>query len=431
MKIDEYAPVATPTNMANAKSFSVSPPKISSDRIGRSTTSEVFTERMNTWFKRVVDRVRVSQPGDHGGGLGVLLDLVVDDHGVVQREPEDREDGDHRRGRDLTSRQRIDAGRDEHVVDQRDDGADRHLPLEPQADVQHDRGEDDDQAGQRLLGDLLAPRGTDVLLVDVARVDARLLRQRLQQRVRLRPVRRERRRADQHRVAVRDLHLRVAVTVLVQHVGHLLGVDHLGERVLQLRAALEVDRQVQPHEDQAEQRERDHDPREREPPVAVLDDVEVGDGVPAVRVDRVADVHFDSSRHRNRRRRVAVMVLARDAALQTEAAQGHQLRAARDQEDRRTLEEVHDEQVEQRRDAEGQREPAHRADGGEVQDDRRDPRDHVGGDDRAVRALERRLHGRARRLPVADLVLQPLEEHDVGVGRHPERDHQTRRCLRA
>ena len=118
------------------------------------------------------------------------------------------------------------------------------------------------------------------------------------------------------------------------------------------------------------------------------------------------------------------MVLAGDAALQTEAAQGHEPRAARDQEDGRTLEEVHDEQVEQRRHAQGQREPAHRADGGQVQDDRRDARHHVGGDDRAIRALERRLHGGARRLAVADLVLQSLEEHDVGVGGHPERDHQ-------
>ena len=50
MKIDEYAPVATPMNIANAKSFSVSPPKSSNDRIGSSTTSEVFTERINTWF---------------------------------------------------------------------------------------------------------------------------------------------------------------------------------------------------------------------------------------------------------------------------------------------------------------------------------------------------------------------------------------------
>ncbi len=37
-------------NMANAKSFSVLPPISSSDRIGMSTTSEVLTDRMRTWF---------------------------------------------------------------------------------------------------------------------------------------------------------------------------------------------------------------------------------------------------------------------------------------------------------------------------------------------------------------------------------------------
>ena len=50
MKIDEYAPIATPTNIANAKSFSVSPPNSSRDRIGSSTTSDVFTDRISTWF---------------------------------------------------------------------------------------------------------------------------------------------------------------------------------------------------------------------------------------------------------------------------------------------------------------------------------------------------------------------------------------------
>ena len=64
MKMDEYAPVATPTNIANAKSFSVSPPNSSSDRIGRSTTSDVFTERMNTWFKEssTVPRTQAWRP---------------------------------------------------------------------------------------------------------------------------------------------------------------------------------------------------------------------------------------------------------------------------------------------------------------------------------------------------------------------------------
>ena len=48
---EEYAPVATPTNMANAKSFSVVPPKNSRDRIGSSTTSEVLTDRISTWLR--------------------------------------------------------------------------------------------------------------------------------------------------------------------------------------------------------------------------------------------------------------------------------------------------------------------------------------------------------------------------------------------
>src|SRR5262249_46834920 len=50
MKIDEYAPIATPMNIANAKFFNVSPPNSSSDRIGSSTTSEVFTDRITVWF---------------------------------------------------------------------------------------------------------------------------------------------------------------------------------------------------------------------------------------------------------------------------------------------------------------------------------------------------------------------------------------------
>ena len=50
MKIEEYAPIATPTNIANAKSFNVAPPKNSSDTIGRITTSEVFTDLISTWL---------------------------------------------------------------------------------------------------------------------------------------------------------------------------------------------------------------------------------------------------------------------------------------------------------------------------------------------------------------------------------------------
>ena len=61
MKIDEYAPIATPMNIANAKSFSVWPPNSSSDRIGSSTTSDVFTDRISIWFSEQVDHARVAQ----------------------------------------------------------------------------------------------------------------------------------------------------------------------------------------------------------------------------------------------------------------------------------------------------------------------------------------------------------------------------------
>ena len=50
MKIDEYVPAATPMNSANAKSFSVWPPKSSRLPIGSRTTSDVFRDRIRVWF---------------------------------------------------------------------------------------------------------------------------------------------------------------------------------------------------------------------------------------------------------------------------------------------------------------------------------------------------------------------------------------------
>src|SRR5262245_53714362 len=44
---------------------------------------------------RVVRDALVGVLAEQRGGLGVLLDLVEDDHGVVQREPEDRQERDH------------------------------------------------------------------------------------------------------------------------------------------------------------------------------------------------------------------------------------------------------------------------------------------------------------------------------------------------
>ena len=54
MKMVEYAPEPIPTRSANAKSFSVSPPKTSSDATGSSVMNVVASERRivshSDWF---------------------------------------------------------------------------------------------------------------------------------------------------------------------------------------------------------------------------------------------------------------------------------------------------------------------------------------------------------------------------------------------
>ena len=49
------------------------------------------------------------------------------------------------------------------VVEERDQRRDRHPPLEHDGQVDHDREQEDDQSGERLLGDLLTPGRTDDL----------------------------------------------------------------------------------------------------------------------------------------------------------------------------------------------------------------------------------------------------------------------------
>ena len=48
MKIDEYVPEIAPIISANAKSFSVSPPKNSSEPTGSNVTKHVASDRVNT-----------------------------------------------------------------------------------------------------------------------------------------------------------------------------------------------------------------------------------------------------------------------------------------------------------------------------------------------------------------------------------------------
>ena len=56
-------PEATPTSSANAKSFSVSPPKSSSARIGSSVQNEVASDRVST---SLIERLTICEKAARG-----------------------------------------------------------------------------------------------------------------------------------------------------------------------------------------------------------------------------------------------------------------------------------------------------------------------------------------------------------------------------
>ena len=106
------------------------------------------------------------------GGLGVLPDLVEHHHGVVERVGEDGQEADDRRRGDLEPDRTVDAGRERHHVQQADHRGQRHLPgAEVHGHQQGHEDHEDDQAQQRLLGDGLAPGGTDEVRGDLVLAD--------------------------------------------------------------------------------------------------------------------------------------------------------------------------------------------------------------------------------------------------------------------
>ena len=93
MKIDEYAPILMPTSSANAKSFSVSPPKKSSEAIGSSVMNVVAIDRLIVSQSETLAIVANGRPAHQ---RHVLPDAVEDDDRVVDRVTED---GQHRGNR--------------------------------------------------------------------------------------------------------------------------------------------------------------------------------------------------------------------------------------------------------------------------------------------------------------------------------------------
>ena len=157
--------------MANSRSVTWpnTPAPISSSEItGSADASVVLIERSSTWLVETLMRSPAVMPGGGDAPL-VVADAVEHDDAVVQRVAEDGEERDDGGRRDLEAEHRVDADADDDVVDHRQDRRQRHPPLEAERDVQGDQAEEHDQRGDRLPGDLLAPRRADRRHADVGR----------------------------------------------------------------------------------------------------------------------------------------------------------------------------------------------------------------------------------------------------------------------
>jgi hypothetical protein len=202
-------------------------------------------------------------------------------HRVVQRVAQDGQYADGGGGRHLEPEQRIDAEGDDEVVGECDKTRNGHLPFEVDRHEDRDEDQEDDQALQGLLADVSAPCGPHYLDLDVVGRHAARGPERLGQLIAC------------FRVHGLGLDPQRAVAELGDHgltTDHrLCGFLGLFDRTgcpghLELRAALELDAQVEAAEDQRPERDCEDHPGDRVPELAAIDEV-VTDltGVQAVR----------------------------------------------------------------------------------------------------------------------------------------------------
>ncbi len=90
--------------------------------------------------------------------LHVLLDLVEHHDRVVERVPQNREDGDHRRRGHFEPDHGVDARGEDQVIAESDQRSTSHFPLEAPRHVHGNHEKEHDQGANRRLGDL-APEG--------------------------------------------------------------------------------------------------------------------------------------------------------------------------------------------------------------------------------------------------------------------------------
>ena len=122
MQIEEYVPESMPTNSTSARSCSSPvPSKVTADHEDRGDRQQRDQRGVDgpdqSLVQGQVGRLAVGAPAGGEQARGILPDLVEDDHRVVQRVAEDRQQPDHRRRAHLEPGQRVDADRDHDVVD--------------------------------------------------------------------------------------------------------------------------------------------------------------------------------------------------------------------------------------------------------------------------------------------------------------------------
>ena len=245
--------------------------------------------------ERQVGGLAVSHPVARGDVPGVLTHLVEHHDGVVERETENGEEGDHRGWRDLEAEHRVHADAQQHVVQHGDDGGYRHSPLESPGDEHRNEHQEHDERSNGLLGDGGAPRRTDQLRGDLVDLHANLLGEGLLHlgTHRLRLVAHLHLDAALAGVGSEDLHLRSST---VEAVGgeHCTGIS-LGQGVarhLPQHTAAELEAQVEATGDQRTDADQQQQRRDTQADPAAA--VEVDRGLTVVETTE----HATATRHR-------------------------------------------------------------------------------------------------------------------------------------
>jgi len=104
-----------------------------------------------------LDRAHLAVP------LEVLAHAVEDDHRLVHRVAEHRQDGRQHRQGELPAKDGKQADHQDHVVQVGDDRRHRELPLKAEGQVDHDPHHDDDQRHRAVVRQLRAHGRTDEL----------------------------------------------------------------------------------------------------------------------------------------------------------------------------------------------------------------------------------------------------------------------------